>query len=70
MAHDVGPSWPDGQTSAAATVRRYDLDPFLVRDYLTKSDFTRKEILGPKSFHDLLCARVDASARGAESEAK
>jgi ATP-dependent Clp protease ATP-binding subunit ClpC len=70
LAHDVGPSWPDGQTSAAATVRRYDLDPFLVRDYLTKSDFTRKEILGPKSFHDLLCARVDASARGAESEAK
>jgi hypothetical protein len=49
----------------------YDADKALrAIDYLTKSDFTRKEILGPKSFHDLLCARVDASARGAESEAK
>ena len=70
LAHDVAPSWPTPQTSAPATVRRYDFDPFLVRDYLTKSDFTRKEILAPKSFHELLCARVDALGRGEEREAK
>ena len=58
LAHDVGPSWPDGQTSAAATVRRYDLDPFLVRDYLTKSDFTRKEISSARNHF------MTSSARG------
>ena len=35
------------------------LDGFLVRDYLTGADFTRKDILSPRPFHDLLCARVD-----------
>jgi hypothetical protein len=59
LAHDVVPSWPREQASTPPTVRRYDLTPFLVRDYLTKSDFTRKDILSPKPFHDLLCARID-----------
>ena len=43
-------------------VRRYDLNPFKVRDYLTHSDFARADILEPKPFHELLCARVDAQA--------
>jgi DNA polymerase III delta prime subunit len=60
LASDVAPSWPHEQGSTPPTVRRYDLDPFLVRDYLTKADFTRKDILSPKPFHDLLCARIDS----------
>jgi hypothetical protein len=64
LAHDVVPSWPRELAAAAATVRRYDLTPFLVRDYLTKSDFTRKEILSPQPFHDLLCARIDRERSG------
>jgi hypothetical protein len=59
LAHDVVPTWPREEASSPPTVRRYDLTPFLVRDYLTKSDFSRKDILSPKPFHDLLCARID-----------
>jgi len=33
-----------------------------VRDYLTKCDFTRKDILSPQPFHELLCARIDRAA--------
>jgi MoxR-like ATPase len=70
LALDVGPSWPRAQMPTMPTVRRYDLNPFLVRDYLTKTDFRRGEILGPKLFHDLLCARIDRSINGKESDAK
>jgi hypothetical protein len=59
LAGDVVPSWPREFAAAPPTVRRYDLAPFLVRDFLTKSDFTRKDILGPQPFHELLCARID-----------
>jgi ATP-dependent Clp protease ATP-binding subunit ClpC len=61
LALDVGPSWPREPLPTMPTVRRYDLGPFLLRDYLTKSSFTRSDILGPKLFHELLCARVDRS---------
>jgi hypothetical protein len=33
-----------------------------------QSDFTRRDILGPEAFHDLLCARIDRLA-GDESAA-
>jgi hypothetical protein len=59
LALDVGPSWPRTRMPTIPTVRRYDLAPFLVRDYLTESDFGRSDILGPKMFHELLCARID-----------
>jgi ATP-dependent Clp protease ATP-binding subunit ClpC len=59
LALDVGPSWPRTRMPTIPNVRRYDLAPFLVRDYLTKSDFRRSDILGSKMFHELLCARVD-----------
>jgi ATP-dependent Clp protease ATP-binding subunit ClpC len=60
LAADVVPSWPREFAAAPPTVRRYDLTQFLVRDFLTKSDFTRKDILAPGPFHDLLCARIDS----------
>ena len=69
LALDVGPSWPREQMPTMPTVRRYDLNPFLVRDFLSKTDFTRGEILGPKLFHQLLCARIDQSFRNDEGDA-
>jgi PCRF domain len=69
LARDIAPNWPRQQPPSHPTVRRYDLDPFLVRDYLMKSDFSRKDILGAKAFHELLCARIDRLASGAEIEA-
>jgi ATP-dependent Clp protease ATP-binding subunit ClpC len=69
LARDLAPSWELHQqgVSGARMVRRYDLKPFLVRDYLTSQDFTRADILAPKLFHELLCARVDKSAAPAEA---
>jgi ATP-dependent Clp protease ATP-binding subunit ClpC len=62
LAVDVGPSWPREQMPTMPNVRRYDFNPFIVRDYLTKSDFTRADIVAPKQFHELLCARIDKAA--------
>jgi ATP-dependent Clp protease ATP-binding subunit ClpC len=59
LALDVGPSWTQPQMPTSTVVRRYDLDPFVVRDHLTKTDYNRREILSPKLFHNLLCARID-----------
>jgi hypothetical protein len=60
LARDLAPSWRLHQAATAARiVRRYDLEPFLVRDYLTSQDFARRDILEPKLFHQLLCARID-----------
>ena len=64
LARDIAPSWPREQPPTMPMVRRYDLDPFLVRDYLTGSDFTRADILGPGPFHQLLSARIDQPAGG------
>ncbi len=69
LARDLAPSWPRQQAATTQTVRRYDNRPFLVRDYLTKTDFTRGDILGAKLFHDLLCARIDRSFGSDESGA-
>jgi ATP-dependent Clp protease ATP-binding subunit ClpC len=63
LACDIAPSWPREQAPTPPTVRRYDLEPFLVRDHLTKTDFSRKDILSPQPFHELLCARIDRGAR-------
>jgi ATP-dependent Clp protease ATP-binding subunit ClpC len=63
LARDIAPSWPPDQSTQPLRVRRYDLDPFHVRDYLTGSEFSRKDILSPKPFHNLLCERIDCAAR-------
>jgi hypothetical protein len=59
LALEIAPSWPRETADATPMVRRYDLNPFKVRDYLTHSDFTRNDILEAKLFHELLCARLD-----------
>lgn len=66
LARDIAPSWPLHESASSPRVRRYDLDPFHVRDYLTGSEFSRKDILSPKLLHNLLCERIDWSARDPE----
>ncbi len=59
LAEELGPSWlgvaPQGDESV---VRRYDMDPFLVRDFRTDLSTGRAEILRPEPFHELLCQRI------------
>ncbi len=62
LMRDIAASWPREQPPTAGRVRLYDLDGFLVRDYLADADFTRKDILSPKPFHELLCTRLDKAA--------
>jgi ATP-dependent Clp protease ATP-binding subunit ClpC len=62
LARELAVTGSPEETAACSNVRRYDLSPFRVRDYLTEANFTRKDILSPKSFHELLCARIDALA--------
>jgi hypothetical protein len=69
LARDIAPSWPCEQNEMPPTVRRYDLSPFMVRDFGTSSDFTRKDILGTARFHELLCARIDGCAAGEKNDA-
>jgi ATP-dependent Clp protease ATP-binding subunit ClpC len=66
LARDIVPSWPNDQAASPSRVRRYDLDPFHLRDYLTGSEFSRKDILSPKPFHKLLCDRIDCAEREGE----
>jgi hypothetical protein len=61
LAADVAPSWAVAPPAKDEVVRRYDLKPFLVRDYLTGTTSGRADALKPKHFHELLCQRVDVS---------
>jgi len=59
LAEELAPSWVASTPAGESIVRRYDLDPFLVRDILTDLSSGRRDILQPESFHDLLSRRVD-----------
>ncbi|RLT99354.1 AAA family ATPase [Ketobacter sp.] len=54
----VASSWRLGAVAQDELVRRYDADPFLVRDYLTRSTVGKKDVLKPKRFHLLLERRI------------
>ncbi len=62
LAADVAPSWALAPPAKDQVVRRYDLKPFLMRDYLTGTTSGRADALKPKHFHELLCQRVDEEA--------
>jgi ATP-dependent Clp protease ATP-binding subunit ClpC len=62
LALDVAPSWSAAPPASEAVVRRYDLEPLLVRDVLTDETTGRTDALQPEPFHALLCRRVDALA--------
>ena len=59
LAAYVAPSWTVAPPAKDEVVRRYDLKPFLLRDYLTGTTCDRTDILKPKQFHELLCQQVD-----------
>lgn len=59
LAEELWSSWLSAADEPAKVVRRYDLEPFLVRDFLTETTTGRTDILHPQSFHQLLCRRVD-----------
>jgi hypothetical protein len=60
LAREIASSWQH-HVSSDAVVRRYDLEPFLMKDHLTGITSGRLSSLKPAEFHELLCNRVDAS---------
>jgi len=64
LAEELAPSWPGATTPSNVVVRRYDLEPFLVRDFLTATTTGRAEILQAQPFHQLLCDRIDSDGLG------
>lgn len=69
LAAEISGSWPLNRNVTGPMVRRYDMAPFLCRDFLTKSDFNRKDILNPRQFNALLVARVVHAQEQASDEA-
>jgi hypothetical protein len=59
LAEELAPSWQGAPGQPAKVVRRYDLEPFLVRDFLTGTSTGRADILQPHPFHQLLCERIE-----------
>jgi ATP-dependent Clp protease ATP-binding subunit ClpA len=60
LAREIAASWQTS-SSSDAVVRRYDLEPFLLKDHLTGITSGRRSTLRPTEFHELLCKRVDLS---------
>src|SRR5262249_23315268 len=62
LAEELAPSWRNIPAQGDQTVvRRYDLEPFLVRDFRTGITSGRPDILHAGPFHDLLCKRITSS---------
>ncbi len=59
LAAELAESWRSDLRAAEAQVRRYDEQPFLVRDFALNKDFTHADTLKPKGVQELLDARVD-----------
>jgi ATP-dependent Clp protease ATP-binding subunit ClpC len=59
LAAEFAPSWSSAAEQPENVVRRYDLEPFLVRDFLTGTSTGRADILHAEPFHRLLCERID-----------
>lgn len=58
-AADLLPSWEALPAISERIVRRYELKPFKVRDYLSNTTSGKASILAPEQFHQLLCQRVE-----------
>jgi ATP-dependent Clp protease ATP-binding subunit ClpC len=59
LAEEFAGAWQSAPVSEKV-VRRYDLEPFLVRDFLTETTTGRVDALRPEPFHELLCRRIEA----------
>jgi hypothetical protein len=64
LAGELSLAWSRAPEAPDEIIRRYDDDPFNVRDVLTGFSSGRSDALAPRSFHELLCSRVDAAAGG------
>lgn len=64
LAEEFAPSWRGATIQSDKVVRRYDREPFLIRDFLTETTTGRSDVLQPEPFHDLLCQRIEAGAPG------
>ncbi len=62
VAQEIGPSWITGVHSSDDIVRRYTLNPFLIRDPIADISSGKQELLKPPLFHELLCKRIDINA--------
>jgi hypothetical protein len=65
LAAEFASSWASVAENPEIVVRRYDLEPFLVRDFLTGISTGRADTLHAEPFHKLLCDRIDAGPVGA-----
>jgi hypothetical protein len=62
LALELAPAWPGPAAGAEqAVVRRYELAPFLLRDFRTGTKSGRADTLHPGPFHQLLCKRIDSA---------
>jgi ATP-dependent Clp protease ATP-binding subunit ClpC len=60
LGEEFSPAWLRVDRGPDKVVRRYDMVPFLVRDFLTETTTGRPDSLQPQPFHQLICKRVDA----------
>jgi len=59
LAIQYAQSWHQRVPDIDENIRRYDENPFMIKDHLTQQTFNRRNCLKPESFHELLCQRVD-----------
>jgi PCRF domain len=60
FAASIVPSYRGGAPAADTEVRRYDRDPYLLKDHLTGTT-GHTQTLSPDRFHELLCRRIAAA---------
>jgi ATP-dependent Clp protease ATP-binding subunit ClpC len=63
LVAELAPCWAAAGAASARVVRRYDLEPFLIKDYLADVSSGRLNILKPDNFDALLRDRIDIAAR-------
>jgi hypothetical protein len=68
LAGELAVAWSAARPAPDEIIRRYDLQPFLLRDVLTDESSGRADILEPRGFHELLCRRVDLTGRAPTQE--
>ncbi|MCB9537483.1 MAG: AAA family ATPase [Myxococcales bacterium] len=63
LAAEVAPSWAAAAPPSDVVVRRYDLEPFRLRDTLLDLTTGRADVLVGDAFHDLLGRRLDTATQ-------
>ncbi len=61
LAMELAATWQAMEPAPESVVRRYDLEPFLVKDFLTDFSTGRTDALYAAPFHRLLCRRIEAA---------